>query len=255
MNKDAKIYDEMTGEIMETETTDWEFMQSVDIAELSKALCLAQAAMTGAVKDSTNPFFKSKYSDLKAVWDDIRKPFADNQLSVIQMPAGGVGSVKVITQITHNSGQWVRSRLTMVPVKNDPQGIGSCITYARRYALAAMAGVYQIDDDGNKGSATGEQISTDPVDLKKVEEMSDKAIALVNEDSEDYIKQEATEILRSLSNDERTAMQGILKACKLEGSRKTYYGALKDRLELERKARKAHLAEVKGEMERGVSIL
>ena len=74
---------------MDMETTEFEFMQSVEIAELSAALCKAQGAMTGAVKDSTNPFFKSKYADLSAVWDDVREPFADNGISVVQMPLRG----------------------------------------------------------------------------------------------------------------------------------------------------------------------
>jgi len=219
--------------MMEMETTEFEFMQSIEIAKLSAALCKAQGAMTGAVKDSTNPFFKSKYADLSAVWDDIRKPFADNGISVVQMPCGGVGSVTVITQLTHDSGQWMRSRLTMVPVKHDPQGIGSCITYARRYALAAMAGVYQIDDDGNSGSKP-DQISPDPVDMPKVMNKATKAISLIDEDSEDYSKGEALSILDSLSNDERIALQGVLKGRKPEGTGKTYYSVFRDHLKLER---------------------
>ena len=218
---------------MEMETTEFEFMQSIEIAKLSAALCKAQGAMTGAVKDSTNPFFKSKYADLSAVWDDIRKPFADNGISVVQMPCGGVGSVTVITQLTHDSGQWMRSRLTMVPVKHDPQGIGSCITYARRYALAAMAGVYQIDDDGNSATKP-DQISPDPVDMAKVKSMAKKAMLLVEADSEDYSGQEAYGILNSLSNDERIAMQAVLKAAKPDGTNKTYYSCFRDHLKLER---------------------
>ena len=218
---------------MDMETTEFEFMQSVEIAELSAALCKAQGAMTGAVKDSTNPFFKSKYADLSAVWDDIRKPFTENGISVIQMPTGGVGSVSLVTQLTHTSGQWMRSKLTMVPVKHDPQGIGSCITYTRRYALAAMAGVYQIDDDGNTASQP-EKISTEPVDMKKVHEMSAQAREVVDSDSEDYSKQHATDILENLTNDERIFLQGILKTTKPEGSGKTYYSCFRDHLKLEK---------------------
>lgn len=216
-----------------SQMTEFEFMQSVDIAEFSQALSKAQGAMTGAVKDSTNPFFKSKYADLAAVWDDVRQPFADNGLSIVQMPCGGIGSVTVITQITHTSGQWMRSRLTMVPVKNDPQGVGSCITYARRYSLAAMAGVYQVDDDGNLASK-GEQISTEPVDMVKVKAAAKQAMRLVDEDSEDYSGQKATEILNSLSNDERIQLQAIMKLAKPEGTGKTYYSVFRDHLKFEK---------------------
>ena len=237
MNKDEDIYDELKGNDMDMTQpavmTDFEFMQSTDIGELSDALCKAQGAMTGAVKDSTNPFFKSKYADLSAVWEDVRKPFADNGISIIQMPCGGIGSVTVITQLTHGD-QWIRSRLTMVPVKGDPQGIGSCITYARRYSLAAMAGVYQIDDDANSASKP-EQIAPDTVDMIKVNLKADKAIKLIDADSEDYSGGESLEILDSLSNDERIALQGVLKGRMVEGTRKTYFGAFKEHMALERK--------------------
>ena len=142
--------DTETGEVVNISTD--EFQCSPDIAELSTALCKAQGAMTGAVKDSANPFFKSRYADLSAVWDDIRRPFAENGVSVIQMPVEGVNGVGVITQLSHSSGQWMRSKLALIPTKkvkdqsgqaievatNDPQVVGSCITYARRYALASL---------------------------------------------------------------------------------------------------------------------
>jgi len=220
------------------ENTEFEFDMSSDIAELSAALCKAQGAMEGASKSSDNPFFKSKYADLSAVWDDVRKPFADNGLSVVQMPCGGIGSVTLVTQITHTSGQWMRSRMTMVPVKNDPQGIGSCITYARRYSLAAMAGVYQVDDDGNKASATGEQISPDPIDMQKVKDKAMEAMHMVDADSEDYSKGAATSILHSLTSDERIQLQVILKAAKPEGTKKTYMSCFKDHLAMEKQAKK-----------------
>lgn len=212
---------------------DFEFAHSDDIAELSAAMSKAQGAMTGAITNSENPFFKSKYADLSAVWEDIREPFADNNLSVIQMPCNGVGVVVVITQITHSSGQWIRCKLSMVPMKADPQGIGSCITYARRYALAAMAGVYQTDDDAASASKQN-QISIEPIDMDKVQTCAKRAIELIDNDSEDYTLGIAIEILESLSNDERIALQGILKSTKPEGTKKTYFSCFRDHLKLER---------------------
>jgi len=226
----------------ETEAIDvareFDFMMSPEIAELSTALSKAQGAMTGAVKDSANPFFKSKYADLSAVWEDIRQPFADYGLSVIQMPCEGVDQVSVITQLTHTSGQFVRSKLTMVPVKNDPQSIGKLLTYIRRYSLAAMAGVYQIDDDGNQASGIGdrEQISPDPVNMDTVRLKSKEAMKLIDDDSEDYSEGKALAILDSLSNDERIAMQAVLKEAMVPNTRKTYFGAFKEHMKLERAA-------------------
>lgn len=218
---------------MDMETTEFEFMQSVEIAELSASLCKAQGAMTGAVKDSTNPFFKSKYADLSAVWDDVREPFANNGISVVQMPCGGVGSVTVITQLTHDSGQWMRSRLTMVPVKHDPQGIGSCITYARRYALAAMAGVYQIDDDGNTASQTSKSQAVDDsvkVDAFKISGLAKDAKDIVDLDDEENGPTNARELYEPLSSDERIHLQKLMKSSVPEGCKKTYWAIFHDHL-------------------------
>jgi hypothetical protein len=103
-----------------------------------------------------------------------------------------------------------------------------------------MGGVYQIDDDGNAASQPAQQISPDPVDMKKVREMAAQAFEVVDEDSEDYSKQHATDILDNLSNDERIAMQKILKETKPEGSGKTYYSCFRDHLKLEKDWLKAN---------------
>jgi len=222
--------DDVEDKSNKVEPTEFEFQQSADIAELSQALCKAQGAMKGAVKDSANPFFKSKYADLSAVWDDIRAPFFDNGISVTQMPAGGVGSVTLITQFTHTSGQWIRSRLTMVPAKLDPQGIGSCLTYARRYTLAAMAGVYQIDDDGNEASKRAGGFDDKPVDFKKIKEAIKDAKDVVDLDDEERGPVAARELYEPLSNDERMRMQAEMKKESPEGCRKTYWAIFHDHL-------------------------
>jgi len=129
---------------------------SETINELATALSLAQSEIEGAVKDSANPFFKSKYADLASVWDAIRAPFAKNGLSVVQGPEVvfyAEGRVSVLcTRLMHKGGQWIESQIPLEPIKNDPQGVGSAITYMRRYALQAMAGVAPEDDDGNHAS-------------------------------------------------------------------------------------------------------
>jgi hypothetical protein len=123
---------------------------SEQLNELAAALSKAQAQITGAVKDSVNPYFKSKYADLASVWDACRKPLTTNGLAVIQAPVmnGGVG---VTTMLLHSSGQWVVAHLSAEPKDRGPQAIGSVITYLKRYALSGFAGVPQVDDDGNAG--------------------------------------------------------------------------------------------------------
>jgi hypothetical protein len=127
--------------------------QSAELKDLATALAKAQAQIKPASKDAVNPHFKSKYADLAAIWEVIREPLAANGLSVVQMPRAEGTKVTVTTLLLHSSGQWLKSDLTMVAGQNTPQGLGSCITYARRYALGAIVGVAaEIDDDGNAAS-------------------------------------------------------------------------------------------------------
>ena len=122
---------------------------SETIGKLAEALSKAQAIMTGAKKASNNPFFKSKYSDLSHVMEAISQPFADNGLSFIQSPGFDGERITVTTRIMHSSGEWIEGTTVLPPTKNDAQGYGSAITYAKRYGLQAMAGVPSVDDDGN----------------------------------------------------------------------------------------------------------
>lgn len=110
----------------------------------------------GAEKDRDNSFFKSSYSTLAAVIDAIREPFAKNKLSFTQpVRTEADGSVTVETVIMHASGEWISGEITGRPVKNDPQGLGSLITYLKRYGLQAMAGVASKDEDDDGNEASG----------------------------------------------------------------------------------------------------
>jgi len=132
------------------ELTCW---QSAEIGELVKAIAQAQAAMKPAVKDTDNPFFKRKYADLASVWATLH-PFSEQGIAITQspMPAEN-GCIVLDTQLSHASGQWMRSRLMLPVAKQDPQGYGSAITYARRYAIGCMCGIVtEEDDDGNAAS-------------------------------------------------------------------------------------------------------
>jgi len=126
--------------------------KSESIKNLALALSKAQSEVKNAVKDSNNPFFKSKYADLTAVWDACRDVLAKYELSICQMPSGKDGKMALETVLMHSSGEFVSNSFEMTPSKNDPQGIGSAITYARRYALAAFVGIATEDDDGNAAS-------------------------------------------------------------------------------------------------------
>lgn len=129
-------------------------MQKSDsIKELATALSKAQGQMEGAKKDSQNPFFKSKYADLAAIVEAAKKPLSDNGLSYAQIPDECDNGVLVETILMHTSGEWISGKLKMPVSKQDAQGVGSAITYARRYGLQAMLGIPAEDDDGNAATA------------------------------------------------------------------------------------------------------
>lgn len=131
---------------------------SEKIDELGAALSKAQGILEAAKKDSNNPFFKSKYADLASVWESCRAALSSNGLSIVKSPEESDSGIAVVTMMLHSSGQWIRSRYTMPVSKVDAQAVGSAITYARRYSLAAFVGVAPDDDDGN-GAGSGEKQS------------------------------------------------------------------------------------------------
>ena len=126
--------------------------KSESIKSLSVAMCKAQGEMGGAVKDANNPFFKSKYADLSAVVQAVKDPFANNGLSYVQFPIEESGRIGVETILMHESGEWLSNSFTVQLPKQDAQGAGSAITYCRRYALQAIAGIPSEDEDGNNAS-------------------------------------------------------------------------------------------------------
>ena len=125
--------------------------KSQTISELCKALTLFHVKVGDIVKDAKNPFFKSSYATLQNIQEAIREPLIECQLTVSQHPEGEHG---LTTILMHSSGEWIESYYVMTPVKNDPQGIGSCITYQKRYALVSILNlsVNDPDDDGNQAT-------------------------------------------------------------------------------------------------------
>lgn len=129
--------------------------RSASLANLAKALAQAQAELKNPPKDRVNPHFKSKYADLATVRDWVLPVLNRHGLSVVQLPCEGSGRPALFTLLLHESGEYLGACLPLRLVKDDPQGMGSALTYARRYALQALAGVAgEEDDDGNSTSGT-----------------------------------------------------------------------------------------------------
>lgn len=210
---------------------------SPTIGKLASALAKAQAGITGAVKDSANPFFKSKYADLESVWSACRKQLTSNGLSVIQTTQPTKHGVMLVTTLAHESGEWIRGYMPILCKGNSAQAQGSGISYSRRYALAAIVGVYQIDDDAEAAQGRDpREITVDPrgdldknVDEKKKEafvsdfknafdlDAEEKEIALavravherISTDHDLYIA-----VSDSLSAKERSAIKTYLRIAK-----------------------------------------
>jgi len=126
--------------------------QSIELNELFSALAKAQADIKVALKDSNNPFFKTRYANLQAVIECSRSALCNNGLFVTQpIRPNNAGQDCLVTILGHSSGQWISSEMKITPLKTDIQSLGSYITYLRRYCYASIVGVYDgtEDDDGN----------------------------------------------------------------------------------------------------------
>jgi hypothetical protein len=131
-------------------------MQSSDsVAKLAGALSKAQGKFKAATKDAVNPHFKNRYADLASIWDAIREPLSSNGLAVVQGAETSGKEALVTTTLIHESGEWVQTSIGIPITKPDAQGVGSAITYGRRYGLTSLVGITQDDDDGETAVGRG----------------------------------------------------------------------------------------------------
>lgn len=133
--------------------------KSESIVNLAKALVAFNGEVKIIEKDAANSHFKNQYASLDTIIDEVRPLLAKHGLSIMQFPGGDGEKFTLRSMLLHESGEWIESEpITMRPVKNDPQGIGSCSTYARRYSLSAMLSLNTgEDDDGNGATQPGSQ--------------------------------------------------------------------------------------------------
>ncbi len=197
---------------------------SDNIKELAVALAKCQGSLAPAKKDASNPFFNIKYADLASVWESCRKPLSDNGLSVVQLSQPCDTGLSLQTLMLHTSGQWIKSIMKMTPVRNDPQGSGSCLTYMRRYSLMAIVGIAPEDDDANAASKKPEASKS----AKKTTKAKPKArfphptkqidhamlMKMFNDDQKEY--SEGLQLMTNWTNDAGDDVDGIksLKAIK-----------------------------------------
>lgn len=125
---------------------------STNINELITALAKAQGKMQPAIKNKKNPHYKSSYADLGSIWEACRSALSENGLAVVQTVENREKEPVLVTILAHSSGQWMRSEMPIITQKMDPQGIGSALTYYRRYSLDAIVGIASEEDDDAEGA-------------------------------------------------------------------------------------------------------
>lgn len=137
---------------------------STEIKNISKALIAAHKKIGHAMKDKTNPHFKSTYATLESVIDASKDALSDNELMVAQTTKD---DNILVTTLIHSSGEFLQSEMKLILQKNDMQGLGSALSYARRYSLAAILNISQTDDDGNEASQVENKSPKAPFSEKK----------------------------------------------------------------------------------------
>jgi hypothetical protein len=147
---------------------------SQEIDKISAALVLAQKDMLPLIKDSDNPFFKSKYADLHAVTQACYPALQANDICVMQSAESlGASGINIRTRLIHSSGQFIETECAIPPAGQDPQKYGSAVTYGRRYGLQAAVGLAAQDDDAEaamgRKESKGKQAASDDLLDKIIE--------------------------------------------------------------------------------------
>lgn len=119
-------------------------LPTASLNEIYTALASAQLEMGKAMRNSDNAHLKRKYADLASVMDACMGPLNSHGIAVVQLVEGDA----VVTRFLHQSGESLSCTVPMIIGKRDMQGLGSAMTYARRYGLMALAGIAPDDDDG-----------------------------------------------------------------------------------------------------------
>lgn len=178
--------------------------------QIASAFVKAKREFSPALKTSTNPHFKNKYADLGACLEAVNDALLQNGIAVYQETSEDASGVTVETVFLHESGESLRSGRLHVPAsKQDPQGYGSALTYARRYSLMAACGIAPEDDDGNAASKPRHEPAKQaerPFDLDAALEWISKAANV------DQVKQRGRQAYqRATNNEERERITSLVQ--------------------------------------------
>lgn len=182
--------------------------------QIAQALCKAQKAFAPALKTSTNPHFKSKYVGLDGCVEAVIDALNNNGIYLMQKSHDCENGVKIETILLHESGEEYSGGILHVPAsKQDAQGYGSALTYARRYSLMATCGIAPEDDDGNAASKKPlpelKSVTIDDLDEESQVFIKDTAMQIMGF-VKDGDEKSAFELTVKLDNDEKLALWGLL---------------------------------------------
>lgn len=168
--------------------------------QIAASLVKAQKAFGPALKSSSNPHFKSRYADLAACVEAVVDSLNANGIMLMQQTSECESGVIVETVFIHESGETITSGKLHVPAqKNDPQGYGSALTYARRYSLMAACGIAPEDDDGNAASRPAKVAAIKPASAGSV---SKSVWESLSPDEQRYLDSVAIEAMRLMEDGE-----------------------------------------------------
>jgi hypothetical protein len=198
--------------------------RSENISAIAKALSGFNSEVSKISKDSANPFFKNNYASLDNIIDEVRPILTKHGLTIMQFPSSDGLTVSVTTYLLHDSGEWIESEpLNMKPVKVDPQGIGSCITYARRYSLQAFLSLNTGEDDdgnnasnakaptGNKQTSTQQQTKQQTQQQPNQQSNENKASNLISEPQKKKINVLVTQVIEKHQTTRVLVMKSLHK--------------------------------------------
>lgn len=180
---------------------------SGEIKELVAALAKAQGVMKPAVFNRMNPHFKSRYADFSSCMDACRVPLSENGLAIIQSCETTDGKLNLITMLAHSSGQWMKSEFPIITSKMDSQGIGSAMTYAKRYSLCGMIGIVADEDGDDDGEAS---VGRPKKEEKPVENKLPKLLAMFSPEDKDALIQYIEVVMNHLKCSEVEAINKLV---------------------------------------------
>lgn len=181
--------------------------------KIAPAFIQAKKEFAPAMKDKTNPAFRSKYADLGACLEAVEDALLNNDIALYQQTFDDATGVTVETVLLHSSGEEIRGGKLHVPAaKQDPQGYGSALTYARRYSLMAACGIAPEDDDGNAASQhkPQQQRQAAPAQGKQTGPEPDPAVIAQFDDAADVPA--LTKVMNSLPADAKRLYTGHFNA-------------------------------------------